>query len=107
MASHRVAQVAGIIRTIAATHAVRIPPNIAVAVTVTEVKVSGDLSYADIFVNAIEHAEAAVKFLAARKGEMRKEIARKIQAYRAPLFRFHVDSEGQKASRIDELLQSL
>ncbi len=105
--AHRVPQIAGIIRTVAATHAVRIPPDKAIAVSITDVKVSADLSYADIFVSALEHPEAAVKILTSGKGEMRKELAGRLQAHRIPMLRFHVDKEGEKASRIDRLLESL
>ena len=105
--SHRPEQIAGIIRTIAARRTVEIPPNIATIVSIANVKVSGDLSYADIYLTAITGAEAAVKFLTHRKGEMRREIASQLQAHRAPLLRFKVDVEVQRVTKLDQVLESL
>ena len=107
MASHRIAQISGIIRTVAATHALQTPPNMATVVSVTDVRVSADLSYADVSVSAITNVEGAIKFLASQKGAMRKELAAKLQSHRVPILRFNVDTEGQRASRIDTLLDSL
>ena len=56
--------------------ALRIPPDVSLAPTITSVKVSADLSYADIFVTAMQKPEAAVRFLGGVKGEMRRELAK-------------------------------
>ena len=95
------------LRTIAARQMIEIPPNLATIVAIANVKVSADLSYADIFVTAITGAEAAVKFLAARKGQMRGELARSLQAHRAPILRFHTDEEGERVTKLERVLESL
>ncbi len=105
--SHRPAQIAGMLRTIAARHAIEVPPNLATIVSIARVQVSGDLSYADVYVSAITGSEAAVKFLTHRKGEMRAELARHLQAHRAPLLRFHIDEEGERVTKLERVLESL
>jgi ribosome-binding factor A len=105
--SHRAAQIAGVIRSFVARVALSIPPAVSGLVSVADVRVSADLSYADIFVSAVDRSDAAVEFLASRKGRMRRDLAEALKTHRVPALRFHVDVEGQKASRIDRLLESL
>ncbi len=105
--SHRAPQIAGIIRSLVAKIAIEVPPTVSGLVSVADVKVSTDLSYADIFVSAVDRSEAAVKFLASRKSRMRRELAAALQVHRVPLLRFHVDTEGQKVDRLDTLLRSI
>jgi ribosome-binding factor A len=100
-------KIAGIVRTIAATYALQIPPNVASVVSITDVKVSSDLSYADIHVSALSGEQAAVKFLASRASEMRRDLSSDIQAFRSPILRFSVDVEGKRAQRLDELLEKI
>lgn len=105
--SHRAAQIAGMIRTLAATHALSVPPSVAGLTTVTDVRVSADLSYADIFVNALDRTDAAIRFLASKKQQMRRDLAGALKVHRVPQLRFHVDEDGQRGERIDRILQSL
>ncbi len=105
--SHRAPQIAGIIRSLVATIALSIPPTVSGLVSIADVKVSTDLSYADIFVSAVDRSEAAVKFLASKKSRMRRELAVALKVHRVPVLRFHVDVEGQRGERIDRLLESL
>ena len=105
--SHRVPQIAGIIRSLVATIALSIPPTLAGLTSIADVKVSTDLSYADIFVSAVDRTEAAVKFLEAKSSRMRRELALALRVHRVPQFRFHIDIEGQRGERIDRLLELL
>lgn len=105
--SHRAPQVAGIIRSLVATIALEVPPTVAGLTGIADVRVSTDLSYADIFVSSVDRTEAAVKFLASKKSRMRRELAEKLKTHRVPVLRFHVDIEGQRGERIDRLLSSL
>ena len=70
-------------------------------------KVSTDVSYADVYVSAITGGAEAVKFLTHRKGEMRAELAKQLQAHRAPVLRFHIDEEGEKVTKLERVLESL
>lgn len=95
------------IRSLVATHALAIPPNVAGLTSVVHVVVSADLSYADIFVNSLDRTEAAVKFLAGKKSQMRRSLAEALKVHRVPQLRFHIDTEGQRGERIDRILESL
>ena len=105
--SHRAPQIAGIIRTLVATHALAIPPNLAKVVSVISVKVSADLSYADVYISALEGVEAAREFLSLRTSDFRRELASTLQLHRVPAFRFHVDTEGARANKLEKILDSL
>lgn len=87
--------------------ATQIPPTIAVAVSVSDVKLSRDFSYADVFLSAISGVEAAVHFLQGKKGEIRDGIATSVSVHRVPILRFHRDTLSEKATRLDELLASI
>lgn len=104
--SYRPAKIAGIIRSLVASYGIQMPPDIATVVSITAVKVSADLSYADVSITAVEHAPAAVKFLASQKGKMRRALAAKLQSYRVPILRFQVDEEEERATRMDRLLET-
>jgi|GEM_PF-3770946 ribosome-binding factor A len=106
--SHRLEQVASIIRRIVAANAVEVPPNVAKVVNITRVDVSHDLQFADVYVMALEHAEAAVRFLSARKTVIRRGIQKELRAlHTIPSLRFHLDEHGEKLNRLDELLNRL
>ncbi len=105
--SHRNAQIAGIIRSTVARYALKIQPQAAKVVSIVEVKLSKDFSYADISVNAIEGMDNAIKFLLAHKGELRKELAEQLRLHKIPVLRFHRDELGEQGTRIDNLLTKL
>lgn len=105
--SHRNAQLSGIIRSTVATHALRIPPNLAKVVSVVDVKLSKDFSYADIFLSAVEGVEAAIKFLFQSKGLIRKELAGILRMHKIPILRFHRDTLSEQGNRIDDILSKL
>ncbi len=105
--SHRSVQLAGMIRTTLAREALGIPPNKAKVVSVTDVELSADLAYADISVSAIEGVEHAVAYFKSRGGELRSMLAKQLTTYTVPTLRFHVDTSGEKAARIDKLIDSL
>lgn len=95
---------ASLIRSVVAKHALAIPPHIAHVVSITDVEVSADFSYADIYVSALQNVEAAIKFLNNNKGPIRKELSGGLRSFRLPLLRYHVDTRGERGSRIDRLL---
>ena len=105
--SHRPKQIAGIIRSAAASFAAKVTPNIAEAISIVEVKVSRDFSYADIFVSAIGDIRKALAFLDAHSKEIRAKIQSEVRLHRLPKLRFHRDEVGERASRIDDLLKKL
>lgn len=105
--SHRPAQIAGVIRNTVALFAVQIPPNVAKVVSIVDVKLSPDFSYADIFVSAMEGVDKAIKNLASRKGEIKKSLSSKLSVYKLPVLRFQRDIEGERGTQLDVLLDRL
>ncbi len=83
-------------------------------VSVVSVRVSPDLSYADVFVDSISAAKDLPKALAPMAGSLRHELSRKIGLHKAPIIRFRTkkDLEGEISSEervltiLDEISKS-
>ena len=105
--SHRNIQLSGILRTLVAKFTVQIPPDTALGVSITEVKLSTDLQYADVYVSAIQGLPEAIEFLKSKTGAIRKVIASEVNAHSVPTMRFRADDRGEKADMLDRLIESL
>ena len=75
-------------------------------VSIPEVKVSKDFSYATVYVSFIkeEDIKPSMEVLNKAKGFIRSELAQKLDIRRVPEIRFVVDDGYQKEARITELL---
>lgn len=105
--SHRPLQIAGIIRSVVARHALTIQPNIATMVSITDVRLSTDFSYADISVTALSGVDAAVAALRRGATEMREEVGKAVTMHKLPMLRFRKDDVIEKGEKIDQLLQTI
>jgi ribosome-binding factor A len=79
-------------------------------VTLTGVKVSPDLGYADIHVSVMGEPGAADRTMACLDGArsfIRAELGRRLAIRRIPEIRFHRDDSGIRGARIDSLLKNL
>ncbi|MCS6908185.1 MAG: 30S ribosome-binding factor RbfA [Anaerolineales bacterium] len=79
-------------------------------VHITDVRVDRELSYADIYVSAIEGQQRAKEILEGlehAQGFLRRELARSIELRVFPKLRFHWDPTPERADRIERLLASL
>jgi len=76
-------------------------------ITVSEVRVTNDLSYADVFVRVDSPARVAeaIEGLERSAGFVRRELGRALSLRKIPEFRFEVDQTLEHASRIEELLR--
>ena len=72
-------------------------------VTITEIDVSSDLTYATILVSALQKPELAMEFLDARQRELQKRMGQ-LQTHKTPQLRFRLDRRAEEGSRIDKLL---
>ena len=77
--------------------------------TVTDVRVSRDLAYADISIvcsHALESGsdDQILTVLQQAAGFFRSELAKRHQMRTTPELRFHLDRTDQEAQRIEELL---
>ncbi|MGQ9682819.1 MAG: 30S ribosome-binding factor RbfA [Anaerolineae bacterium] len=79
-------------------------------VTVTEVRVSPDLRYADIYVTRLGD-EAAIRDslqgLEAASGYLKRELSGRLALRFMPELRFHHDVSWQRGERIDQLLDQI
>jgi ribosome-binding factor A len=79
-------------------------------VSVTDVKVDRELSYANIYVSAIEGSSRSEEILAGlehAQGYIRRELAHRIDLLAFPNLRFHWDPTFERAEHIEKLLASL
>lgn len=76
-------------------------------VTVTDVKVDRELSYAEIYVSAVEGVSRQKDILEgfeSASGFIRKMLAERIELRSFPRLRFHWDPTPEKAAHIEQLL---
>ena len=79
-------------------------------VSVTDVKVDRELSYADIYVSAFEGAERSKEILEgleSASGFLRRQLAQRIELRVFPRLRFHWDPTPERADRIERLLAEI
>ncbi len=79
-------------------------PQVCGMVSITEVEVSPDITYATIYISALKEPQRALEFLEGRQGELQKALGRKITAHRTPKIRFRIDDRSERGERIDTLL---
>ena len=82
----------------------------AVAVTITEVRVSPDLRDARVFVSVIgseELADEKLRWLRSRAAEIREEVSRRIVLKYLPKFEYILDHSAIKGARILNLLDEI
>ncbi len=96
---------ASFIRTAAAELARQIPLDECGIVSITDVVVSSDLSFAKVYVSALKDPLRATKILAKRKGELRAVLAKRLSAHHVPTLQFLVDERTERGNRLDELLK--
>jgi ribosome-binding factor A len=79
-------------------------------ISVTDAKVDRELSYADIYVSAVEGRTRAQEVLAGLEsatGYIRKELTRRVELRTFPRLRFHWDPTPENADRIERALADL
>jgi ribosome-binding factor A len=79
-------------------------------ISITDVKVDREFTYADIFVSAVEgheRAEEILEGLTHASGYIRKSLSERIELRIFPRLRFHWDPTPEKADHIEKLLASI
>ncbi len=79
-------------------------------VFVTDVTVDRELSYADIFVSALEgraRSKEVLQGLESASGFIRRQLAERVELRSFPRLRFHWDPTPEKADRIERVLADL
>jgi ribosome-binding factor A len=79
-------------------------------ISITDVRVDRELSYADIYVSAVEgtsRSKEVLEGLESASGFIRKALSDRIQLRSFPRLRFHWDITPERADRIEQLLASI
>jgi ribosome-binding factor A len=79
-------------------------------ISVTDVNVDRELSFANIFVSALEGSDRSEEVLAGlehAKGYLRRELAQRVDLRTFPYLRFHWDATFEHADKIERLIASL
>ena len=79
-------------------------------VTVTDVEVSNDHSYAKVYVTFLgkqERANAGLKALNRAKGFIRSALSQRLDIRRTPELIFKLDTSEEKGRNIDEILRKI
>ena len=85
-------------------------PRISRWVSVTDVVVSHDLSFAKVFVSILPEGEErarTLEALAGAAGFVRRELAPRLGLREVPELRFLLDSSIERGARVDELLRKI
>ena len=85
-------------------------PRISQLLSIVKVNVSGDLSYATVYVSAIEGSEAtesSVKGLKSAAGYLRRELGRRLSLRKVPELRFIADDSIERSAHISSIINSL
>ena len=86
-------------------------PRVPVFTSITDVTVSSDFNYADLYVSVLAQDKdkqvEAVEALNSAKGFMRKSLSQRLKLRVTPELRFHLDDSFDKGQRIDEILEKV
>ena len=85
-------------------------PRISDMLTVVKVDVSGDLSYAKVYISAIDGIDAAkrsVKGLESAQGYIRKQLSSRLHLRKSPELRFIADDSIEKGMDLFEKIKEL
>ena len=78
--------------------------------SITRVKVSGDLSIADVYVTVMGtpgHQQAALNALKHSAGMMRSRLTKALTLRQAPYLKFHLDEQLKKEMAVLDLLRKV
>ena len=85
-------------------------PRVSRLLSIVKVDVSGDLSYATVYVSAIERYEKTVSSVKALKGAagfLRRELGARMTLRKVPELRFVADDSIEQSANISRIIESL
>lgn len=84
-------------------------PRVSKLLSIVKVDVSGDLSYATVYVSAIEGYETTVTSVKALKnaaGFLRRELGARLRLRKVPELRFVADDSIEQSANISKIIES-
>ena len=86
-------------------------PRISKLLSIVKVNVSGDMSYADIYVSAIEGSEKTAESVKALNksaaGFLRRELGARMSLRKVPNLKFIADNSIENSAHISKIIESL
>lgn len=76
-------------------------------ITVTDVKISQELSYLDIYVSALKGEDLLTKTLAKYADEIQRLLGKKIEFIKVPKVRFRYDASGKESFEIYSAIEEV
>jgi len=76
-------------------------------ITVTQVHVTKDLSFAKVWISSFKNVESSVKKCESKAKEIRQVLAGRISLRKVPSLHFVPDQTEEKAENIDRLLDKI
>lgn len=78
-------------------------------VTICDVKVTRDLSFADVYVSVLDEAQqqAVMDAFDSARGFIRRELAHRIRIWHMPELRFHLDTTIADGMRLYQLIEQI
>lgn len=79
-------------------------------ISITDVTVDRELTYADIYVSAVEgisRSSEVISGLESASGFLRKQLAERVELRIFPRLRFHWDVTPERADRIEQLISQI
>ena len=73
-------------------------------VSITEVDVSDDVSFATVYISALEEPEKALQYLQKKQRSLQKSLVR-LERNKIPKLRFRIDERTERGQRIDQILK--
>lgn len=84
-------------------------PRVSKLLSIVKVDVSGDLSYATVYVSAIEGYQKTVESVKALKGAagyLRRELGARLRLRKVPELRFIADDSIEQSANISKIIES-
>lgn len=85
-------------------------PRVSKLLSIVKVNVSGDMSYADIYVSAIEGAEKTTESVKALNksaaGYLRREMGARMKLRKVPQLKFIADNSIENSAHISKIIDS-
>jgi len=76
-------------------------------ITITQVKISPDLSYIDFYVSSFKQSKLLTKYLAESAKDIERLLCKKMALIKIPRARFRYDNTGKNASEIYDTIKYL
>lgn len=76
-------------------------------ITVTEVKISSELSYLDVYVSSLKNEDSLTKSLSIYAEDIQRLLAKKINFIKVPKIRFRYDGTGKDSFQVYQTINSL